>query len=119
MSSGTKFRCSLDGAHPRALFHPLKSKSPTPSGFLTSRPRKIRDPDLTMNARPNHAKFETCAPPKDSYARDLLVPTSLALSRKDRESKPRFQTSRLLPSTLHCGGQRVIPATISTHSRAD
>ncbi len=27
MSSGTKFRCSLDGAHSRALFHPLKSKS--------------------------------------------------------------------------------------------
>ncbi len=27
MSSGTKFRYSLDGVRPRALFHPLKSKS--------------------------------------------------------------------------------------------
>ncbi len=59
MSSGTKFRCSLDGAHPRALFHPLKSKSPTTSGFLATTIRKIRDPSLRRNLRPNQAKFET------------------------------------------------------------
>ena len=38
---------------------PLASKSPTPSGFFGDRSRKIRDPNLLTNPRPNHAKFET------------------------------------------------------------
>ena len=33
----------------------FQTKSPTTSGFLTSTPRKIRDPD-PRNPRPNHAK---------------------------------------------------------------
>jgi hypothetical protein len=36
----------------------------------------------------------------------------------DGHGVPLFQR-RTLPSTLHCGGQRVILATISTHSRGD
>ncbi len=59
MSSGTKFRYSLDGVRPRALFHPLKSKSSTPSGFLATYSRKILDPNLRKNPRPNHAEFVT------------------------------------------------------------
>jgi len=41
-----KFRCSHDGADPRALFQPVRPRSPIPSGFLAAPPRKIRDPNL-------------------------------------------------------------------------
>jgi hypothetical protein len=56
-------------------------------------------------------------PPKDPCPRSSAA-KRLTLSREDRGSKPLFQRRRL-PSTQHCGGQRVILATVSTHSRGD
>jgi hypothetical protein len=43
--------------------HPLtwkpNAKNRTPCGFCSSRPRRIRDPHLLKNQRPNHAKSAT------------------------------------------------------------
>jgi hypothetical protein len=43
----------------RMPFPFLRPKSPTTSGFLAQYSRKIRDPTLRRNPRPNHAKFES------------------------------------------------------------
>jgi hypothetical protein len=37
-----------------------RPKNPTTSGFLATRTRKIRDPNLRKNPRPRHAKSATC-----------------------------------------------------------
>jgi len=66
----------------------------------------------------NQPGERTASPRFSTSVRKETAAERLALSREDRRSKPLFQRRRL-PSTLHWGVQRVILATISTHSGGD
>jgi hypothetical protein len=55
MSSGTKFRCGLDGAHPRASL----SQKPDHIGLFGTKTTQNPDPHLGTNPRPNTAEFVT------------------------------------------------------------
>ena len=46
-------------------------KSPTPSGFLAIKSRRIRDPCLTIDPRPVSAKFVTRPRIESAHLRDL------------------------------------------------
>src|SRR5882724_4539877 len=62
---------------------PLNPKSPTPSGFLASRSRKIRDPNLRRNPRPNHAHPRPLSSPSSQCSEHPVRSRSVFLKPAD------------------------------------